>query len=85
MSAAPATALLDPPLYSPLGEAAGWMGQTLFGTLSVTLCVLAVAAVGLMMLSGRMPVRRGIEVVIGCFILLGAPAIAAGFTALIPN
>lgn len=83
MSALPATRLFDPPLYSPLGEAVGWMGQTLFGTLAVTLCVLAVAALGFMMLSGRMPLRRGIEVVIGSFILLGAPAIAAAFTSLI--
>jgi type IV secretory pathway VirB2 component (pilin) len=85
MTAPPPVALFDRPLYSPLAEAAGWIGETLFGTLSVTLCVLAVAFVGLAMLSGRMPWRRAIEVVIGCFILFGAPAIASAFTALIPN
>lgn len=85
MSARPQAVLFDPPLYSPLGEAAGWIGQTLFGTLAVTFCVLAVAIVGFTMLSGRMPVRRAVEVVIGSFILLGAPAIAAAFTALMQN
>jgi hypothetical protein len=31
-----------------------------------------------MMLSGRLPVRRGLVVTLGCFILFGAPAIARG-------
>lgn len=85
MTAAPSSTLFDPPLYSPLGEAVGWIGQMLFGTLAVTLCVLAVAFVGLTMLSGRMPLRRALNVVIGSFILLGAPAIAVAFTSLIQN
>lgn len=85
MSLRPTSGLFDPPLYSPLGEAVGWIGQTLFGTLAVTLCVLAIAFVGLTMLSGRIPLRRALHVVIGSFILLGAPAIASAFTALMQN
>lgn len=50
----------------------------LFGPLAVTLCVLAVAFVGFVMLTGRMPVRMGLRVVLGCFVLLGAPVIASG-------
>ena len=42
------------------------------------LCVIAVALLGFMMLSGRMPLRRGLQVVLGCFMLLGASTIAAG-------
>lgn len=85
MSLVPTAKLFDPPLYSPLGEAAGWIGQTLFGPVAVTLCVLAVAFVGLTMLSGRVPLRRAMMVAIGCFILLSAPAIATAFTALMHN
>lgn len=81
MSIAPRSLLFDPPSTSPLGDAVGWIEGTLFGTVAVTLCVLAVAMVGLMMLTGRLPVRRGMQVVLGCFVLLGAPVIAAAFTA----
>ena len=43
----------------------------------MTLCVLAVAFVGFSMLTGRISLRRGARVVLGCFLLLGAPLIAA--------
>jgi hypothetical protein len=43
----------------------------------VLLCVLAVALFGMAMLNGRLLVKRGMRVVLGCFILLGAPALAA--------
>ena len=38
--------------------------------------VIAVAFLGLMMIAGRLPFRRGISVVLGCFLLLGAPVVA---------
>lgn len=44
--------------------------------------MVCVAAVGLMMLSGRIDLRRGAGVILGCFILFGAPAIAAALHAL---
>lgn len=56
----------------------GWISDVAFGPLAVTLCVLAVAFVGFVMLTGRMPVRMGLRVVLGCFVLLGAPVIASG-------
>lgn len=31
------------------------------------------------MLTGRLPLRDGAQVAVGCFVLLGAPVIAAGF------
>lgn len=64
---------------SPLGEAVAWLTGTLLGSVATILCVLAIAFVGLMMLSGRLPVRRGFQVVVGCFLLLGAPLIAVTF------
>ncbi|TMM46660.1 TrbC/VirB2 family protein [Qipengyuania marisflavi] len=64
----------------PLEGAAGWLTGTMLGSLAIGLCVIAVATVGLLMLEGRLPLRRGARVILGCFILLGAPIIAASFT-----
>jgi hypothetical protein len=58
--------------------AAQWLEGLVQGPLAVTLAVIAVAATGLMMLNGRLAVRRGLIVTLGCFVLFGAPAIARG-------
>lgn len=55
-----------------------WLESTLLGTVATTVAVICVATVGLMMLSGRVDLRRGASVVVGCFILFGASSIAAG-------
>ena len=73
-----APSLFDRPAGSVLPAASDWITGTLFGTLAVSLCVLAVAFVGLMMMTGRLAIREGLRVVIGCFVLLGAPTIALG-------
>jgi type IV secretory pathway VirB2 component (pilin) len=70
--------LLDPPAASPFATAADWMAAILLGSVAASLCVLAIAFVGLMLISGRLAVRDGFRVVLACFVLLGAPAIAAG-------
>ena len=70
--------LFQPSPAKPVESSLGWIETVLFGQIAVTLCVLAVAFIGLLMLTGRMPVKRGMMVVIGCFVLLGAPIIAAG-------
>jgi type IV secretory pathway VirB2 component (pilin) len=57
---------------------AHWLEGLIFSPATTTLAVLAVAATGLSMLSGRLPVRKGLTVALGCFILFGAPAIARG-------
>lgn len=61
-----------------IAGAIDWINGVLLGSVAIALCVLAVALVGLLMLGGRLPVRHGMRVVLGCFVLLGAPAIAAG-------
>ncbi|TCD04344.1 hypothetical protein EYB45_08900 [Erythrobacteraceae bacterium CFH 75059] len=66
----------------PLQASAGWLTATLLGELAVGLCIIAVAVIGLSMLSGRLPLWRGAAVILGCFVLLGAPAIAAAFLAM---
>jgi type IV secretory pathway VirB2 component (pilin) len=70
--------LLDPPGSHPLVAAIGWLQGTMLGTVATTLAVIAVAAVGMMMLTGRINLRRGASVVFGCFILFGASSIAGG-------
>lgn len=76
MAVTPSRSLFDQPYASPLGEAVDWLTGMLLGSVATTLCVLAIAFIGLMMLAGRFPVRRGFQVVIGCFLLLGAPLVA---------
>ena len=66
---------------APLESASTWIASTLLGDLAIGICALAVAAIGLTMLTGRLPIRDGMRVLIGCFVLLGAPIIASSFSA----
>jgi type IV secretory pathway VirB2 component (pilin) len=61
-----------------LPMAAHWLQALLLGTIASIIAIVAIAVVGLMMLNGRIDIRRGITVVLGCFLLFGAPVIAAG-------
>lgn len=70
--------LADPNGSSAIVAAVQWLQGTLLGTVATSVAVICVAGVGLMMLSGRVDLRRGGAVIVGCFILLGAPAIATG-------
>ncbi|HEU0133637.1 MAG TPA: TrbC/VirB2 family protein [Allosphingosinicella sp.] len=70
--------LADPSGSSAVATAVQWLQGTLLGTAATSIAVISVAGIGLMMLSGRVDLRRGAGVIVGCFILLGAPAIAAG-------
>jgi len=83
MSAYPAishaqTALADPRGSSPIVSAVQWLQGTLLGTVATVVAVIAVACVGLMMLTGRINWRYGAVVILGCFILFGAVSIVAG-------
>jgi type IV secretion system protein VirB2 len=68
----------DPAGSSPLLAALDWVQGTLLGTLATTAAVIAVAVVGFLMLTGRIEWRRGLTVIVGCFIIFGATAIVAG-------
>lgn len=68
----------SPPETSAVLNALRWIEGVLLGPLATSLAVLAVAAVGLMMLSGRLNLRRGATVILGCFIVFGAATIARG-------
>ena len=71
----------DPQGSGPIIAAMDWLQGSLLGNVATTAAVIAVAAVGFMMLTGRLNWRYGITVVIGCFILFGATSIVAGIQA----
>ena len=75
----PQASLFDAPASSPIEAAVNWIGAVLIGELALGLCVLAVAFVGFLMMSGRVPIKTGMRVAVGCFVILGAPSIAVGF------
>jgi type IV secretion system protein VirB2 len=81
-SPAAAQAATDPAGSSPLLAALEWVQGTLLGNVATAAAVIAVAIVGFMMLTGRIEWRRGLTVVIGCFIIFGAVAIVAGIRTL---
>jgi len=72
------TAGTDPAGSSPILGALDWVQGTLLGNLATTAAVIAVAVVGFLMLTGRIEWRRGLVVIVGCFIIFGATAIVAG-------
>jgi type IV secretion system protein VirB2 len=73
--------LADPVEPSVLVAAVQWLEQTMLGTLATMVAIIAVAALGFMMLTGRVDYRRGATVILGCFILFGASSIVAGIQA----
>jgi type IV secretion system protein VirB2 len=68
----------DPRGSGPIVAALAWMQGTLLGNVATAVAVMAVAAVGFMMLTGRMNWRFGATVIVGCFVLFGAASIVSG-------
>ena len=68
----------DPAGSGPIVNALTWLQGTLLGNVATAVAVMAVAAVGFMMLTGRLNWRFGATVIIGTFILFGAASIVAG-------
>lgn len=58
--------------------AARWIEGVVSGNLATILAILAVAGLGLLAFQGKLPVGRGLRVMLGCFILFSAGTIAAG-------
>jgi type IV secretion system protein VirB2 len=69
---------VDPQGSGPIVSALQWLQGTLMGNVATAVAVMAVAAVGFMMLTGRLNWRMGATVIIGCFVLFGASAIVSG-------
>jgi len=72
---------LDPQGSGAITGALAWIQGTLLGSVATAIAVIAVASVGLLMLTGRMNWRFGATVVLGLFILFGASAIVGGIRA----
>jgi type IV secretion system protein VirB2 len=68
----------DPEGSGVIVSAVEWIQGTLMGTFATVVAVIAAAAVGFMMLTGRVNWRHGAVVILGCFILFGAASIVAG-------
>lgn len=77
-TAASAQELGDPQGSGAIVNAVRWLQGTLLGTVATVVAVIAVASVGLLMLTGRINWRYGATVILGCFILFGAASIVAG-------
>lgn len=68
----------DPTARSAIASAVQWLNVTFLGGIATGVAVIAVVFVGFALLSGRIDLRRGAQVILGCFILFGASAIAQG-------
>jgi type IV secretion system protein VirB2 len=68
----------DPAGSGAIVGAVNWLQGTMLGTAATVVAVMAVAAVGFMMLTGRVSWRYGAVVILGCFILFGATSIVGG-------
>jgi type IV secretion system protein VirB2 len=71
----------DPQGSGALLAGVTWLQGTLMGNVATAVAVMAVAAVGFMMLTGRLNWRYGATVILGCFILFGATTIVSGIRA----
>lgn len=61
-----------------LNFAINWIEHMMLGSVATVVATLAVAITGLLLLDGRMDWRRGARTIMGCFLIFGAPIIAAG-------
>jgi len=78
VAAAAQDTMADPQGSGVIVSAVRWLEGTLLGTIATVVAVIAVASVGLLMLTGRINWRYGATVILGCFILFGAASIVAG-------
>jgi type IV secretion system protein VirB2 len=74
--------LTDPSGSSAVSDAGQWVESALLGSTAMSIAVIALAFGGLLLLSGRLDLRRGASVIVGAFILFGAAQIAAGLSGL---
>ena len=62
----------------PIAAAVGWVLAVMTGPIAISVGVIAVAFVGFMMLTGRLNWKHGLTVLVGLFIVFGAPSIVTG-------
>src|SRR3546814_16239980 len=71
-----AQSLTDPPGSSVIASGVAWVEGAALGSVATAIAIIAAAAIGLPMLSGRPDLRRGITVIFGCFLLFCATGLA---------
>lgn len=59
-------------------RALDWVEHALLGSAATILATIAIAGVGALLLTGRIDVRRGGSILLGCFLIFGAASIANG-------
>lgn len=69
--------LFTPQNTPVLGEALHRLETTMLGEIASVLCVLAIALVGFRLLAGHLAVRSGIRTLLGLFLIIGSPLVAA--------
>jgi type IV secretory pathway VirB2 component (pilin) len=72
--------LTDPGAPGGLARAVNWLESSALGPVALCVGVIAVAGIGFSLLSGRLPLRRGSAVLVGCFVVFAARVLAAGLT-----
>jgi type IV secretory pathway VirB2 component (pilin) len=73
-------AKIVPTNASAITAATSWIEAVLTGSVATGLATLAIAGVGFGLLAGRVELRRAAQVVVGCFILFGAPVLVRELT-----
>ena len=68
---------------SALPAAIDWLVSLAQGSVATSVAVIAVASVGLMMLAGRLELKRAVRVIFGCFLLFGASFVAQGLVGVV--
>lgn len=63
---------------TPLLDAARWVEGVFQGSIATSIATLAIAALGFSLLRGSYSMRRGLSVIVGCFIVFGASSIVGG-------
>jgi type IV secretory pathway VirB2 component (pilin) len=59
-----------------LMAATDWIATLLFGSVGTSIAIIAVACLGFAMFTGRLPLRRAGQIILGCFIFFGARTIS---------
>lgn len=70
--------LSSSPAELSMSAAVNWLATLMLGSIGTAVAILAVAGLGIAMLLGRLPARRGGQMAIGCFILFSSHALASG-------
>ena len=60
-----------------LVEAVQWAAAVMTGPVATAIAVITIAMLGFAFLQGRIDARRAARTILGCFIIFGAPSIAA--------